>query len=112
MKLIETYANKKKEYIINNREDLIESLKDYVRAFLPEYNDLALDIFEEGNYDLLIKGLDSCYKKPFLDVAIGIFKLFSDMTKMDTIEDIINKLNEFNEYLKRGKMNIVLSFEK
>lgn len=112
MKLIETNTNKKYEYKINNKEDLIEVLKDYVRPFLPEYDDLASDIFEEGDYDLLIKGLDSCYKKPFLDIARDIFSLFSDMAKMATIDEIVNKLNEFNGYLAKGKIDAVLSFEK
>ena len=64
MKIVEK-SNNNYEYEFKDKDELLEILKDYVRPFLPEFDDLANDIFENGEYDLLIGGLDSCYKNHF-----------------------------------------------
>ncbi len=103
-------------YIIKNKEELIEVIKKFVAVFLPEDDDYAYEMFQEGNYDDLIDDLklyqndninyfkakdnNSTMIKELIEKyenINNIFMLLGEVEKFDNLKDIANKLEDFND---------------
>ena len=102
-KLIIKENNQKEERNIN---DLLEVLKEYGSLFLPSGDDLALDIYYEEDYYELIKGFDFYYSGDYLKGAIKYMSLLDEFNKMNDLDSLIGKLDEFNEAFKLCNINI------
>ena len=100
--------NKGRRFIeeINKTKDLLDILIDYGNVFLPEEDQLAQEIYNSGDYDYLIVGLDFYYKGDFLEAAISYFKSLDEVVKMSNLKDIVSKIEDFNEALLKGKVEI------
>lgn len=106
MKLKVKEENKVYERDVNNVDDLKDLLKDYGNMFLPEIDDLVYDVYNSGDYEELIGGLDYYIKGRELDTATKYYRLLDKVVKMNDFNGIINKLNEFNKILREGDINI------
>jgi len=112
-------------YIIKNREELIEVIKKYVAVFLPEDDDYAYEMFQEGNYDDLIDDLklyqndninyfkaknnNSTMIKELIEKYENINKIFmllGEVEKLNGLNEIANKLEDFNDLFGKVDYNV------
>lgn len=106
MKLIVKDENIKNEYEIKNEKDLIEGIKDYAQIFVPDGDDIAYDLYNADEYEELNSGLFFYYKDEYLNCAINCFNLLKEVVLMNNVNDMIDKLDEFNETFKRAGYDI------
>jgi len=103
-------------YIIKNREELIDVIKKFVAVFIPEDDDYAYEMFQEDNYNDLIDDLklyqndninyfktknnNSTMIKELIEKYENINKIFmllGEVEKLNGLNDIANKLEDFND---------------
>lgn len=132
MKLLVFENGKKHEYMINKKEDLIEGIKDFVQIFIPEDNDLLIDLYNNSEYDELQKEfvklnqinlnylnsrkIDSderAYR--FMKMMHNItsskeaINLLDKIEKMDNLSDICHEIDEFVKLFKMADYDIEMA---
>ena len=112
MNLIINCKAKRFENEINSKNELLDTLIDYGNTFLPEADQLAQDIYNSGDYKHLISGLDYYYDGERLEAAILYYNLLDEVTKYDDINDVISKIDCFNEAFRKWNLEIEFQIEK
>jgi len=131
MELIAKYGtgeNDFNEYEIEEKKDLIDAIKDYASFFIPINDEYGFKMLKEGNYKALlsdlkiyhddrIKDIESKFNRPDVveeikekDKSIDkIFILLGEVEKLCGLNDVINRLSDFNGLFKKTNLDFVFS---
>jgi len=129
MRLLVFEEGKKHVYEINNKEDLIEGIKDFVQLFIPEDDELLYDLYKNSEYEELkeefvklnqinLNYLDS-RKMDEDERSLSFIKmlhnnistkeaieLLEKIEKMDNLSDICHEIDEFVRIFKMADYDI------
>ena len=129
MRLLVFEEGKKHVYEINNKEDLIEGIKDFVQLFIPEDDELLYDLYKNSEYEELkeefvklnqinLNYLDS-RKMDEDERSLSFIKmlhnnistreaieLLEKIEKMDNLSDICHEIDEFVRIFKMADYDV------
>ena len=129
MRLLVFEEWKKHVYEINNKEDLIEGIKDFVQLFIPEDDELLYDLYKNSEYEELkeefvklnqinLNYLDS-RKMDEDERSLSFIKmlhnnistreaieLLEKIEKMDNLSDICHEIDEFVRIFKMADYDV------
>ena len=129
MRLLVFEEWKKHVYEINNKEDLIEGIKDFVQLFIPEDDELLYDLYKNSEYEELkeefvklnqinLNYLDS-RKMDEDERSLSFIKmlhnnistreaieLLEKIEKMDNLSDICHEIDEFVKKFKMADYDV------
>ena len=106
MKLEIIYDGNSNIVDITNVNDLKDYLFEYSGYFIPEDDELAIELLQRNEFDDLINELETYFVKSFFEIAKDYFLTLKRIYSYKTIDEVKNEINKLNELYDKGGLGL------
>lgn len=111
MTIIINYDNQKETKDIDTVDNLKDELLEFAGYFIPNDDDYAVDLLNQGFFDDLIEEIGVYFVKDFFDIAKEFFLEIKKIYSLNTFEEIIDEFDTLNDIFKKAGFDIKYSAE-
>lgn len=111
MTIIIDYDKQKETKDIDTVDNLKDELLEFAGYFIPNDDNEAVELLNQGFFDDLIEEIEVYFVKDFFNVAKEFFLELKKIYSLSTFEEIIDEFDTLNEIFKKAGFDIKYSAE-
>ena len=111
MTIVIDYDNQKETKDVDSVDNLKDELLEFAGYFIPNDDEYAVELLNQGFFDDLINELEEYFVKDFFIIAKEFFLEIQKIYSLSTFEEIIDEFDTLNTIFEKAGFDIKYSVE-